>query len=280
MDMNRRSSARSSVPVLMYHQILPPETSAGRQPTPYEISPAAFVEQLELLEREGFEAVSLADLVRPNGAPSTSAREVAITFDDGYVDNYEVAFPALCRLKLTATFFVIVNQIGGPGFMTWDHLREMQRAGMTIGSHTLSHLPLATLTRDDIEIEVQHSRQLLIEGLQTRIDFISFPHGSYDERVLQAVSASGYAGCCTSDFGYVPVAKRSSRIPRIIVRRAYSLDDYYRVVNGRGRRVIRMKLAAALRRIISKTVGIKNYQRFYDFYYKKTPHGSLPAHRS
>jgi peptidoglycan/xylan/chitin deacetylase (PgdA/CDA1 family) len=199
---------------------------------------------------------------------SKNRKYVLITFDDGYVDNYLNAFPALRKRNCCATFFVIVNRIGSSGFMTWEQLREMQQHGMSIQSHTMNHQPLAALYDDGVHVELHESRMLLAKQLGRPIDFISFPHGSYDERVLRAAAEAGYRAWCTSDFGYAQDVRHASRIPRIVVRRNHSLPEFREIVRARGPRLMRLRAGAAVRRLIVRGIGSKNYQFLFDVYYR------------
>lgn len=263
-------SRKHPVPVLMYHQVLD-DNPIDRRPTPYEVSLADFENQLDVLKRNNFVTLSLSELMDLSNAGSLwkDKKYVVITFDDGYADNYMNAFPALLRRNFSATFFVIANRIGTPGFMTWEQVDEMQRHGMSIQSHTLNHQPLATLNDDDIRLESRESRSFLSQRLQRPVDFISFPHGSYDDRVLQAVADAGYLAWCTSDFGYAANQRNQARIPRIIVRYQHSLDEFQNIVFARGLHLMRLRAGAASRQMVVKAIGIRNYQRLFDLYYKK-----------
>ncbi len=266
-------SKNSSVPVLIYHQVIDGAANGIHRPTPYEVSIENFEAQLDFLKRNNFETLSLFELMRLSDSAdfSKNKKHVVITFDDGYLDNYQNAFPLLRKRNFSATFFVIVNRIGSSGFMTWDQLREMQQHGMSIQSHTMNHQPLATLADDAIHTELRDSRAQLTEQLQCPIDFISFPHGSYDDRVLRAAVEAAYKAWCTSDFGYAEPMQREPLIPRLIVRNNHSLREFNNIVCAKGIHLMQLRAGAAARRFVVKTIGIKKYQALYDLYYKKQP---------
>jgi len=257
------------VPVLMYHQIL--DEAPSQLSNPYQVALASFVEQLHFLKQNGNATVSLDDLLssRTLHHSTFAAKRVALTFDDGYIDNYLYAYPALRQLGMTATFFVIINKIASPGFMTWEHLREMQAQGMSIQSHTLNHCALATLSTQAIMVEVEGARQRLENALQKKVEAISFPHGSYDGRVLRAVQASGYRACCTSDFGYYNPKRATTRMPRIIVRNHHGLEYFSSIVCRRGSQVLRLRAGAAARRALMRTLGFRLYQSLYEQVYRR-----------
>jgi peptidoglycan/xylan/chitin deacetylase (PgdA/CDA1 family) len=108
--------------VLLYHRI----AEERHDPFGLCVSPANFAAQLELLAAE-HEPVSLGELVARVRAGAATRREVAITFDDGYVDNLEVALPLLQRRGIPATFFISSGQVvSGRGFW-WDELEAALR---------------------------------------------------------------------------------------------------------------------------------------------------------
>ena len=110
--------------------------------------------------------------------------KVSITFDDGYTSTYEKALPILAEHQLNATAFITTGQVGEPGYMNWDQIRELQNTyNWEIGSHTVSHPELPTLSTDDIAFELKQSKaDLLAQGLQ--VSSFASPYGAYDERVV------------------------------------------------------------------------------------------------
>jgi peptidoglycan/xylan/chitin deacetylase (PgdA/CDA1 family) len=261
--MTRYRLDRPSIPVLMYHQV----HGDGVAPaTPYMTAADDFVSHLQFLRNAGFHSLSLRELLSGSIQPLSAV----ITFDDGYLDNYALAFPALRRAQLKATFFVIVSRIGQPGYMTWEHLREMQAHGMEIQSHTLTHPHLETLSAEGIRTELRDSRAILENELKTSVDFVSFPNGSYNEMVIQAAAETGYAGSCTSDFGYFSLATLPYCIPRIAVRSSHGLSDFRKIVSKDMVYLAKLGLSAKIRRTAAQAIGVQNYQRIYNKFYRKS----------
>lgn len=265
------------IPVLMYHQVLGPGAGSETAANPYQISLENFQAQLRFLKRANVATVLVEDLIAAQHRYffARIKRCAALTFDDGYLDNYLHAYPALRKLGMRATFFVIVNKIGTPGFMAWEHLREMQAQGMSIQSHTMNHHALATLPAGEIWAELSEARQRLEEMLNKKINFISFPHGSYDARVTRAAAEAGYSAWCTSDFGYYQAWRPPESIPRLIVRNHHVLADFKSMILGSGARVFSMRAGAAVRRTLRRTLGFKTYQFLYQQRYRNKR--SLPA---
>ena len=91
---------------------------------------------------------------------------VVIIFDDGYLNNYINAFPNLLKYNLKAAFFVIVDRIGSPNYLTWKHLEEMIECSMDVQSHTLSHELLVSLPKHSLEQELLAAKTILQEKLK------------------------------------------------------------------------------------------------------------------
>jgi len=130
-------------------------------------------------------------------------RAVAITFDDGYENNYTNAFPAIKEYRIPVTVFVVANNIGGPGYMGWSQIREMAESGLvSIGSHTMTHRYLPS-----IEDEGRLTREILNPGLilKNKLDqdaiFFSYPIGGFTEKIRNMVEGFGYGGACATNPG-------------------------------------------------------------------------------
>ena len=120
--------------------------------------------------RTYFDVVSLDYMVTRIVGGASIGGTLAITFDDGYRDNFEVAAPILRKLGLPATFFVVTRYLDTatvpwwdaklphqPGWMTWDQARMLAREGFDIGGHTRTHVDLGNVTGDRHSSTVGHS---------------------------------------------------------------------------------------------------------------------------
>lgn len=181
------------VPILVYHSIAPHHPGQTSDQRELDTDTAVFHAQMAYIARTRHPVVSLASLVDAiEGRGTLPARAVVITFDDGWQSQYDEAFRVLAQDHFTATFFVYTGAIGhGPGFMTWDELREMQRAGMTIGAHSRTH-PELTKRGVSLASEIQGSRDDIQKNLGVTPDLFAYPYGDWDDRVAAAVRAAGY----------------------------------------------------------------------------------------
>lgn len=153
-----------------------------------------------------------------NGVPLD--RELVITFDDGYEDNYEFAAPILKSMGLPATFFVTSQFIGTEivpwwdgrrdvrhPWMTWDEVRQLCAEGFEIGAHTRTHANLAEVRGPEAREEILGSRLDLEEKLCVPVDLFAYPYGrekDISEESREIVKAAGFR-CCCSCFGGVNI---------------------------------------------------------------------------
>jgi len=189
-----------AVPILMYHRIdiVAPEDDPKRVSVP----PERFEAQMKYLSDGGYSTLGLDEL---SGSPDDGRRQagkrVAITLDDGYLDNYEQALPVLQQYGFAATFFVVPDFVDGQpprgsrapvGFMSWSHCRELVRLGMHVQSHTSTHRDLTALGDAALRAELLDSRMRLEDELGQPVRHLAYPYGRYDERVLEMVAQCGY----------------------------------------------------------------------------------------
>ncbi|MDD2679413.1 MAG: polysaccharide deacetylase family protein [Candidatus Omnitrophica bacterium] len=192
-----------SVPILMYHSVSP-------EPNPYmkllTVKPETFRRQMRFLKERHYNVVPLveiADLIKNN--KKIPPRTLAITFDDGFKDNYTYAFPMLKEYNFPATIFVVINEIGRPeqDRLSWDDIAVMQASGLiTFGVHTLTHpyLPGAT-SQAALQKEIAGSKKILEEKLGRKADSFCYPGGRFDAKSRQAVIAAGYSVAVASNPG-------------------------------------------------------------------------------
>lgn len=182
------------VPILVYHSVAPQHPGQTRQQRQFDVDPSTFEAQMLLLRQCGIDVVPFRTFVDAlDGRAKLPASGVVITFDDGWENQYQHAFPVLKRLGMPATFFVFTSPIGRDArFVTWEQLREMRDAGMSIESHSRTH-PFLTRAAGTLTKEVAGSRRDIERHLGEPPRFFAYPFGVEDATVVAAVQSAGYA---------------------------------------------------------------------------------------
>ena len=222
------------VPILMYHYISWAPENADRYRRDLSVSPDAFRSHMAYLRDQGYQAISLHDLVYAlqRGTP-LPPKPVIITFDDGYRDNYTNAFPILKEFGYPATFFVVTDFVdeGRPEYMTWDQLREMHNAGMEIGSHSRDHPDLRGKSGEYLIWQILGSSQTIEAELGFRPEVFSYPSGRYDEHTIDVVRSAHYWAAVTTGGGMVHSTGDLLKLERIRVRGGWTPADLQRTLD-------------------------------------------------
>ncbi|MGI8412190.1 MAG: polysaccharide deacetylase family protein [Solirubrobacteraceae bacterium] len=205
------------VPVLTYHRVAA-MPAVGQ--LDLIVDPANFAAELAALNAAGYHTIHQAQLFDAlyEGAALPS-RPIIISVDDGYVDDVRTILPDLERWHMTATFFVITGRTAEPGFLTFDQIRQLDRAGMDVGDHTTHHLDLRLLTPSQLRSETAGSRQTLDATLGHPVYYFAYPFGAYDDAVLAALHAAGFTLAYTTAGGTTETTSAPLTMPRIHVGR-------------------------------------------------------------
>ena len=192
-------SKPSGIPVLNYHQINDVDENM------LTVSTEEFETQMAWLEGNGYQTITVSELLDfLEGKGSLPERPVLITFDDGYIDNYQCAFPILKKHNMNACIFLISEYVSlYPNYLTWEQLAEMQVSGIGFGSHTVDHNVLTELSPNSVNHELTDSKSLLEKRLGRRIDVLAYPCGFTNEYIKSRVNASGYRAAFTVNLGNV-----------------------------------------------------------------------------
>jgi peptidoglycan/xylan/chitin deacetylase (PgdA/CDA1 family) len=220
-------------PILMYHYLSTPPANADIYRRDLSVSPELFAAHLDRIQAEGYTTVSLVDLylALTQGAPLPD-KPVVITFDDGYGDNYANAFPALQQRRMTATFFVVIDFINAqrPEYMTWDMLREMHAAGMSIEAHGIDHTSLKRRTHEDLVFQAMRCYETLQNEIGVRAHFISYPAGQYDQATVDVFRSAGYWAGVTTQQGATHSSDKLLELSRVRIRNTTSADELARLL--------------------------------------------------
>ena len=180
--------AQYVVPIVMYHKVDDTSATSG-----LSVSPESFKRQMYFLKSRHYNVTKLEDIqdmVKKNRFPS---KTIAITFDDGYENNYTNAYPVLKNLGLHATIFIIPALVGADGYLTWDQIIEMSESGViTIGSHTMTHPWLPGQPEQKMDSEIRDSKRAIEGHLNKEVSVFSYPLGGFNKTIREKVIKADY----------------------------------------------------------------------------------------
>ncbi len=130
-----------------------------------------------------------------------SKYKYSITFDDGNLSDYYLAFEELQNQNLTGTFFIVPNWIDKKNHLSWDNVKEMAKYGMIIGSHSLSHPKFDMLSSDQCKIELLKSKSIIEDHIGISVNDFAFPFGVYNKMSVQHALDTGYKNIFTTKHG-------------------------------------------------------------------------------
>lgn len=221
-----------NLPILMYHRIDNKLITGDKYAAGLTVSTANFEAQLNYLKSQGYSTLSFDDLYKSFYAGETlPPKSVILTFDDGYEDNYQYAFPLLQKYGLKGTFFVATGFTDtNPFYMTREQIREMSDAGMNIESHTVSHPDLTKLSHDQLVYELNHSRQALQDIIGKDIFFFAYPFGTYNQAVATETKNVGYLMSVTTKVGKTQKANDPFGLVRFRVGPATTITSFANLI--------------------------------------------------
>ncbi|MEW6063675.1 MAG: polysaccharide deacetylase family protein [Bacillota bacterium] len=225
------------IPILMYHKVNPDPGTGGLG---LRVPPDKFEWQMKYLRKNGYETVSLEDVMDHfEKGKHLPDKPIVITFDDGYKDNYRFAYPIMKKYGYTGTIFVVSKAIGNTNFfdvekklqpenriMDWHEIRELAEAGFTIGAHTVDHPHLAEVPPEVARHQIEESKRALEHGLKKPVEFFAYPYGSYNDTVADLVKQAGYRAAVTTELGLAKADSNPFKLRRIRVTGHYSNEKF------------------------------------------------------
>jgi peptidoglycan/xylan/chitin deacetylase (PgdA/CDA1 family) len=234
VEVHARESV-GRVPILNYHRIASDGPASLAR---YRTTPEAFRSQMRWLRRHGYHAVTSADLISPLASRQPlRGRPVMLSFDDGYRDFHEAAWPILQAHDFTAEVFIATDHVGdaaqwdaehGPpaALMGWREIRDLAAEGIHFGSHMASHSHMSTLSSRAIVREAALSRALIERVTGAPCRAIAAPFGEASDRFVRIAWQCGYRLGVTVEPGFAHLDADALRLPRIEVLGDWSLEQF------------------------------------------------------
>ncbi len=247
-----RPSVSNGMPTLMYHKIgdYPP----GSQLAKLWVTTEDFRRQLAYLKENGYTSIDFRDWRdAEKGVKPLPEKPVLITFDDGYMNNYELAYPILREFGMKGCIFLVYetmdkhNSWHDPAtepwlkMLTWTQIHEMQDTGVIeFGSHTMRHRNLTTLSLDEVRWELTESKRRLEEKLGREMVGFAYPYGSgaYSPEVRKAALDAGYRFDFSIKQGISPLPwnREKEAVKRLLIRGDDTMYDFHlNMTRGRAR---------------------------------------------
>jgi peptidoglycan/xylan/chitin deacetylase (PgdA/CDA1 family) len=256
------------IPILMYHRVIPrisePDSSGNC------ITVRSFRGQLHWLRSLGYDSVSLDTIAAvaadPERRRDLPRRPLVITFDDGYQDNHDHAWPILAEFGFSATIFLVSGAIGGDNafdrsftrehvpMLSVDQIQAMHRAGVGFGSHTRSHPHnMVQLPSEVVADELGRSRREIEAVVQSPVRHFSYPYTKTDAHLEEQVRVSGYRSACAG----VGTPFTMFRLSRVSASRWYGAALLAEMAVRRGKHLVRRAIPSPEMRLPDRGFSVK-----------------------
>lgn len=212
------------IPVIYYHRVIKDVSEAGKHGI--YVTQEQFDSHLKFLSRRNYKTVTFDEALALK-KENRIGKNVIITFDDGYEDNYLNAFPVLKKHNYKAEIFLVADLLQNDWdrkdneplarMLRADQIKEMKEYGISFGSHTLTHKDLTKCTSAEKEKEIAGSKKMLEEKLGFEISSIAYPYGNFDDTVIDSVKKTGYKYGYTTDKGPLGLHEDNYQIRRIAI---------------------------------------------------------------
>ena len=231
------------VPVVMYHRVINNSENEGIYGT--YIYENIFRQHMQYLKDNNFDVITFEDLnkIGWRNRFQRNKKYIMITFDDGYVDNYNLAFPILKEFGFKATIFLMgestynewdVNAGGEKKFELMDKfmIKEMQDYGIEFGAHTFNHPKLNKLSEEEIRHQIVDVKKPLEEKIEKEIITFAYPYGILNDYAKKMAREAGYTFTVSTDSGSVCLSDDLYQIRRIAIFPNTNLFSFKRKVAG------------------------------------------------
>lgn len=235
------------LPILMYHRVIEDVEKEGGVHGIY-VTKSTFEKHLQYLQKSGYQTITFSDILKEkNLIPfEKEKKQIILTFDDGYKDNYIHAFPLLKKYNSKAVIYLLSDL----NYNKWDTdnpknpekkfelmedfmIKEMQDYGIEFGGHTRHHYRLSTLTSEEKYDEIATSKEKTEKLLATKLISFAYPYGDLDVETKKIVEKVGYKFAVATDSGDISFFNDLYQIRRIGIFSTNSFLTFKRKISGK-----------------------------------------------
>jgi peptidoglycan/xylan/chitin deacetylase (PgdA/CDA1 family) len=228
-----------SLPVLLYHRIVNKSSVIGRHKV--YVWEKDFEKQMQYLADSGISTITFEDL--HNNPGMNLDKKVILTFDDGYLDNYELLFPILKKHGFKAVIYLVTRidhnawgvREGEPrvNMMSAEMVREMSDYGIEMGGHTRNHVDLLRCDAAQQREEIGGSKEDVEKLTGKKVLSFAYPFGGINEDIKKITKECGYAYAVSTNTGPREFLQDTMQIRRIEVTPRTSLSSFRNKVSGK-----------------------------------------------
>ena len=245
-------------PVLCYHRVLAEAAGSKDQPD-YSVTPQQFAAQMSLLNDEGFTSLTLDEYFEvATGLWEPPSRSVVVTFDDGFADNYSVAWPIARYCGVKINLFICTALVAGERVaafakdnsraqlskkqfpehwrpLSWQQVRDMMAGGVGVGFHSHHHRNLGRMSELDIASDASEGISIFGKHLGEAPKYFAFPfghYGSYPNAAIDILTARGIKMFFTTELGRTPLGQGGELFSRIVIHPEDDLKSFRRKLFG------------------------------------------------
>ncbi len=211
------------------------------------ISADEFERQLQFIKENNYQVVPMDQAIELLiTEKAKNGKYICITFDDGYENNYEIAWPILKKWNYPAHFFLTSkylnrnqritknNQQFDIPYMDEQMIKDLIANGCSIGAHSVSHSNLTACSEEKCFDELIQSKNELERTFSVPINTFSYPYSYYDKRVIKAVKKSGYDYAFSLEYRSIKSinSKMRYRISRMVIHDNENIDKFTKKLSG------------------------------------------------
>ncbi|MCR5146675.1 MAG: polysaccharide deacetylase family protein [Clostridia bacterium] len=219
------------IPILLYHQI----TTEKSNRNDYYLCTTSkqFEKQISGLQKLGYTFITYDDLIKYNNNELALPEYVAIiTFDDGYLNNYENAYPIIQKYNIPINIFVIDNCVGSDGYFSWEQAREMDKSGLVyIYSHGKTHIPYGEESAEIVKDYISYAHSNLEKELGHSVTKVfAYPYGSCSNISISALAELGFVQNLLGERCNTSETLDLSGLGRIYVKQNYNVESILKLI--------------------------------------------------